>query len=88
MKTKLIAIGNSKGVRIPGAFIKQCGLTREIEIDIRDRTIIISSPQGPRAGWKQAFEQMARQGDDSLLDPAAAAWDDDWLWPYKHEQIY
>ena len=42
---------------------------------------ITSSPQGPRAGWKQAFEQMARQGDDSLLDPAAAAWeDDDWQW--------
>jgi len=81
MKTKLIAIGNSKGVRIPRAFIKLCGLTREIEIDIRDRTIIISPPQGPRAGWKQAFERMARQGDDSLIDPAATAWEDeDWQW--------
>ena len=81
MKTKLIAIGNSKGVRIPRAFIKQCGLAREIEIDIRDHTIIISSPQGPRAGWKQAFERMARQGDDSLIDPVTTAWEDeDWQW--------
>ena len=81
MKTTLVAIGNSKGVRIPGAFIKQCGLTREIEINIRDRTIIISSLQGPRAGWKQAFEQMAEQGDDSLPDFVENAWDDEeWQW--------
>jgi len=81
MKTTLVAIGNSKGVRIPKAFIKQCRLTREIDIDIRDSTIVISSPQGPRAGWKQAFEQMARQGDDTLLDPVATAWEnEDWQW--------
>jgi len=81
MKTKLIAIGNSKGVRIPRAFIKQCGLTGEIDINIRDRTIIISSPQGPRAGWKQAFEQMSRHGDDSLIDPVTTEWEDeDWQW--------
>ena len=81
MKTKLIAIGNSKGVRIPGAFIKQCGLAGEIEMDIHDRAVIISSPQGPRADWKQAFEKMAQHGDDALLDPVTTEWDDkEWQW--------
>ena len=83
MKTTLIPIGNSRGVRIPKPFIEQCGLTKEVEMDVQDCMILIHSPRRPRTGWRTAFEQMARLGDDKLLDPTPipTRWDDeDWQW--------
>jgi len=83
MKTTLIPIGNSRGIRIPKPLIEQCGLTGDIEMDVRDRVILIHSPHHPRSGWDKAFKQMARLGDDKLLDgqPAATRWDkEEWEW--------
>jgi antitoxin MazE len=83
MKTTLIPIGNSRGVRIPKPLIEQCGLSGEIEMDVRDRAIIIRSPSQPRQGWEKSFAQMARLKDDTLLDaqPISSKFDDeDWQW--------
>lgn len=83
MKTNLISIGNSRGVRIPKPFIEQCGLAEQVEMDVRDRMILIHSPRQPRSGWRKAFEQMARLHDDKLLDQEASStrWaDEDWQW--------
>ena len=83
VNAKVVKIGNSRGIRIPKPLIDQCGLTGEIELDVRDRTILIRSPRHPRAGWGQAFQQMARAGDDKLLDPQVIStrWDDEeWEW--------
>ena len=83
MKTTLISIGNSRGVRIPKPFIEQCGLSKMVEMDVRDSMILIHSPRKPRSGWGKAFDQMARMGDDKLLDPQrrSTRWDDeDWQW--------
>ena len=83
MKATLISIGNSRGVRIPKPFIEQCGLSKHVEMDVRDRMILIHSARQPRSGWDKAFERMAASGDDKLLDPAPGStrWDDeDWQW--------
>ena len=83
MKTTLISIGNSRGVRIPKPFIEQCGLTEQVEMDVQDCMILIHSPRQPRASWGAAFAQMARAGDDKLLDgqPISTRWDEeDWQW--------
>jgi len=83
MKTTLIPIGNSRGVRIPKPLIDQCGLAGVIEMDVQDRTILIHSPRQPRTGWETAFKQMAQAGDDKLLDSQVLAtrWDDEeWEW--------
>ena len=83
VKTTLISIGNSRGVRIPKPVIEQCGLVHQIEMTVQDRTLLIHAPRKPRAGWKDAFTKMAHLGDDKLLDPQSpsTAWDDeDWQW--------
>lgn len=83
MKTTLIAIGNSRGVRIPKPFIQQCGLSEKVEMDVQDGMILIHAPRQPRAGWGAAFERMIRAGDDKLLDgqPSSTRWDEeDWQW--------
>jgi len=83
MKTTLISIGNSRGVRIPKPLIEQCGLADEVEMDVQDGTILIHAPRDPRAGWAEAFRQMADSGDDKLLDAEApqTRWDEEeWEW--------
>ena len=83
MKTTLIPIGNSRGIRIPKPLIEQCGLTGTIEMDVRDGMILIHSPQHARAGWAKAFQQMARLGDDTMVDgqPGSTRWDEEeWEW--------
>ena len=83
MKTTLIPIGNSRGVRIPKPFIQQCGLTEQVEMDVQDSMIVIHAPRQPRSGWGPAFARMADAGDDQLLDgqPTATSWDEkDWQW--------
>jgi antitoxin MazE len=68
MKTKLIAVGNSRGVRLPKPLILQAGLTDEVDLQVRDGAIIISRLNFPRAGWADAARGMRRRGDDTLLD--------------------
>jgi antitoxin MazE len=83
MKTTLIPIGNSRGVRIPKPLIEQCGLGDDIELDVRDGALVIHSTRRARAGWDKAFAQMARLQDDALVDsaPIVTKWDDeDWQW--------
>ncbi|MDZ4741817.1 MAG: AbrB/MazE/SpoVT family DNA-binding domain-containing protein [Verrucomicrobiota bacterium] len=55
MKTALIAIGNSRGIRIPKPLIEQCGLSDDVELNVRDNAIIIQSSKAPRSDWDKAF---------------------------------
>lgn len=48
MKTKLIRIGNSQGVRIPKPVIEEIGLSGEIEMILEDNQIILRSAEETR----------------------------------------
>ena len=79
MKTRIVAIGNSRGICIPKRLLEQTDLTGEVEISVEDDALVIRSAKKPRAGWGAAFQQMARSGDDALVDDAApslSAWDE------------
>ena len=85
MKTRLIRIGNSKGVRIPKPLIEQAGLSEDIELILKNNEIVLRSADGPRKGWDQAFREMAERGDDQLIDEDTAEdsneWDEsEWTW--------
>lgn len=84
MKTRIVKIGNSQGVRIPKALLTETGLQGEVEIVVRKGTLVIAPSGGPRDGWDEACRAMARRGDDVLLDadaPTTTSFDDeDWEW--------
>jgi antitoxin MazE len=82
MKTRIVQIGNSQGVRIPKPLLEQTGLRGEVELGVQNGAIVISSAKKPREGWAEAFREMAKRGDDKLLDPEFAnAWDEEeWEW--------
>lgn len=67
--TMLIKIGNSQGVRIPKAIIKQAHLENSpLEFEVTAQGLLLKPTQKkPREGWAEAFKQMADAGDDALL---------------------
>lgn len=85
MKTKIIRIGNSQGVRIPKPLIEESGITEEIEMTLRGNEIVIRSAETTRKDWETSFKKMAEQGDDALLDQKEiekpSDWDEvEWKW--------
>jgi antitoxin MazE len=68
MKTKLIPIGNSRGVRIPKPLLEQAGLEDEVELRVLDDGIVIGPARAPRAGWAEAARLVRERGEDGLLD--------------------
>lgn len=83
MKTRIVKIGNSQGIRIPKPLLEQSGLGEEVELEVQPHQIVIRATKRPREGWNEAFRAMAIRGDDSLLDPDVieTSWDDEeWEW--------
>jgi antitoxin MazE len=69
MQIDIIKIGNSKGIRLPLAVLKQCGIDTKVELEIKDNCIIIKPAIAPRKSWAEAFKLMHENKDDILLFP-------------------
>lgn len=84
MKTRIIKIGNSQGIRIPKLLLDQTGLSDEVELELQQDQIVIRSMHRARQDWADEFRRMAEQGDDKLLDGdvlAPTTWDqEEWEW--------
>jgi antitoxin MazE len=84
MKTSIVRIGNSQGIRIPKLLLEQTGLCGEVEMIAQNDSLVIRPAKRPREGWVAAFQEMARRGDDASLDdasPSLSNWDEnDWEW--------
>lgn len=68
MQARLVQIGNSKGVRLPKAVIEQAGLREEIDLEVKDGKVILSSAREPRAGWEMAARACHEAGHADLSD--------------------
>jgi antitoxin MazE len=83
MKTRIVRMGKSKGIRIPKPLLDKTGLEGEVEIHARQNSLVIQAAQKPRTGWSKAFREMAKAGDDRLIDdvPNMSSFDEDeWEW--------
>ena len=82
MKTRLVRIGNSRGVRLPKAIIAQAGLTEEVELGVRDGAIVIARVTSARSGWADAARQMRQRDEDLLVDPPVPTLFDEKEWEW------
>ena len=83
IKTRIIRIGNSKGIRIPKILLDQTNFGEEVELELEENRIVIRSSHSSRQGWEEQFIKMAEQGDDILIDEAVklSSWDEkEWEW--------
>lgn len=82
MKTRLIRIGNSRGVRIPKPLIEQAGLEGEIEVHVRDGAVVIVRADHPRMGWSEAVTLLLERREDYVLEPTPPTRfdEEEWEW--------
>lgn len=82
IRTRIIKIGNSQGIRIPKVLLEQSGIYAEVEIEVQGDSITIRRAPQLRMEWDEAFALMAEQHDDVLLDDANTTdWDRvEWEW--------
>ena len=83
MKTDLVRIGNSRGIRIPKPLIEQCGLKDTVELTVENDRLVISPGRRLRQGWIEAFQNAGPAAhDELLLEPMRATEFDrkEWKW--------
>ena len=70
MIVKLIQIGNSKGVRLPKAYIEKYELGADLELVDTDSGLLLKPLDGTRVGWEEKFIEANKdgQGDDDFSD--------------------
>ncbi len=81
-KTRLVRIGNSRGIRIPKVVIEQLGLGTEVELSVHTDRLVVRSARRPRQGWAKKFREMHERGDDRMIDEfPPTTWDlEEWEW--------
>jgi len=82
MKTRLVRIGNSRGIRLPKPLIEEAGLEEEVELRVREGAILILPSRSPRAGWAESARELRERGTDRLLDaPTPTRFEEEeWEW--------
>ena len=68
VRTRVVRIGNSQGIRIPKVMIQQAGITQDVEMEVEEGRLVIRSASHPRAGWDEEFRRMHEAGEDRLVD--------------------
>ena len=83
MKTRIVRIGNSRGVRLPKTLLEDARLPDEVELRAAPGRIVIRAARPPRTGWEEAARAMRERGEDKLLDPPTPTRFDqeEWEWP-------
>jgi len=81
-KTRIVQIGNSRGIRVPKVLLEHAQLPDEVELQAENGRLIVRAARRPRMGWAEAAKVMRARGDDRLLDrPASSRFDEkEWQW--------
>ncbi len=68
MKARLVQIGNSRGVRLPKPMIEEAGLNDDVDIHVKEGSIVITSNSKPRSDWADSAKLLHDRNDDALID--------------------
>jgi antitoxin MazE len=81
-KTKIVRIGNSRGIRVPKVLLDEAQLPEEVELEAEHGRLVVRAARGPRAGWAAAARLMRVGDDDHLLDAHTPTRfeEKDWQW--------
>lgn len=83
MILKVIDIGNSKGIRLPQALIKNYRIEKEIKVELNEDGILLKPIKNAREGWEEQFKRAtgAQSNDDkSWQEPNNKFDEEEWQW--------
>ena len=84
IKSKIVRIGNSQGVRIPHFLLQQLHLANEVEMSIQDDQLVIRAARKPRQDWEARFSRVLTADEDfpgEESTPQLTDWDGtEWIW--------
>ena len=66
--TRIVRIGNSRGIRVPKLLLDRADLPDEVELRAEPGRLVVSAAKRAREGWAEAARAMRERGDDALLD--------------------
>lgn len=67
MQVSIVQIGNSKGIRLTKPILEKYEFTDKVELVLKEGFLIVKPVKKVRAGWDEAFKEMAANGEDELL---------------------
>jgi antitoxin MazE len=67
-KTRIVRIGNSRGIRIPKVLLDQAQLPDEVELHAEPGRLVVQGVRRPRTSWAEAARAMSEARHDSMLD--------------------
>ncbi len=77
LRTRIVRVGNSQGIRIPKVLLEQAGIADQVELEVLDGQISVRPGRTARTGWAAQFQAMSEAGDDALLDEGLGRqWDE------------
>jgi antitoxin MazE len=82
MRSAIVKIGDSQGVRIPKILLEEAGISGPVELRAEEGRIVVERSEDLRAGWEDAAKQVAAKGGDELLlgDFPNEFDKDEWTW--------
>jgi antitoxin MazE len=82
IKTRIVKIGNSRGIRVPKVLLDQAQLPDEVELLAEPGRLVVRATRRPRTGWARAARAMRERAHDDLLDePTVTRFDrEEWEW--------
>jgi antitoxin MazE len=81
-KTRIVRIGNSRGIRIPKTLLEEAELPDEVELHAEPGRLVVEGVRRMRTGWAAAAKRMRARGEDRPLDgPTPTRFDfEEWEW--------
>ena len=83
MKSRIVQIGNSRGIRLPKVLLAEAQLADEVGLEAEPGRIVIRRGNRPRSGWAAAARRMRERDEDQLLDPTTPTQFDEKEWKWR-----
>lgn len=82
MKTRIVPLGNSQGIRIPKLILEEAAMPEDVELEVMGDTIVIRPARKPREGWFDniVMEPLSDEDLEWLNAPLSAESDKEWVW--------
>lgn len=64
IELKVVAIGNSRGVRLPKAVLERYAIKDAVVLEARDEGLLLRGKKDKRLTWEDTFRDMARARED------------------------